>query len=138
MKLIISTLALGLLGWIGQPRVETKAPESKWITLTNTDWVTNTYWTALPEVPQKKILEAWIDGESFPIIVQLRTYAKTNVEHAWFGGPPVVFDENGIGTQNAVAIFHPATTNLVTVHVLGYFDGTNAVELLEKEKPQTK
>jgi len=124
----IATFLASFLGWIGQPRVETKAPESKWITLTNTDWATNTYRAALPIVSQKKICEAWIDGEVFPIIVQLRTYAKTNF------GYEVIRPTNA--ANNWVNI--ERTTNLVIYHVLGYFDGTNAVELLEIEKPQTK
>jgi len=99
-------------GW-SQPRVETKAPElyAEW-------WAPTTI--AVTEIEQ--------GGLYFPLIVQLRTYAKTNF------GYVVISSTNA--TSNWVNI--QSTTNLVIYHVLGYFDGTNAVELLEIEKPQTK
>ncbi len=98
-------------GW-SQPRVETKASEIY--------YATNYFVDIYP----------YIEPKTFPIIVLLRTYAKTNKVESHESLEP-----NGVQWN---LVLHPATTNLVTVHVLGYFSGTNAVELLEIEKPQAK
>jgi hypothetical protein len=78
-------------------------------------------------------------------IVLLRTYVSTNTIPGYIGGAnmkPEV-DKDGImrpQAVNAIAITHPPRTEVVTNYVLGYWDGTNAVELLttvrmRKERP---
>ncbi len=127
-------------GWIGQPRVETKAPaQTNWLSITNSSLIAFDPWQPYlfysPPIYSESRYSLTITeiahGEGyFPPIVQLRTYAKTNKVESHES-----FEPNGVQWN---LVLHPATTNLVTVHVLGYFSGTNAVELLEIEKPQAK
>lgn len=68
-------------------------------------------------------------------IVLLRTYVSTNTIPGYIGGPEIKYtvDTNGMMQVQAVpvmAALYPPRTEVVTNYVLGYWDGTNAVELL--------
>lgn len=72
-------------------------------------------------------------------IVLIRTYISTNTIPGYIGGPDVQWQTNSAGIimpqpVPAVAITHPPRTEIVTNYVLGYYDGTNAVELITAEK----
>lgn len=72
-------------------------------------------------------------------IVLLRTYVSTNTIPGHIGGPDIkpTVDTNGmyeIQPVPAVAVFYPPRTEVVTNYVLGYWAGTNAVELLTASK----
>ena len=72
-------------------------------------------------------------------IVLLRTYVTTNTIPGYIGGPPITFTTNSDGIMlpnpvNAVAITYPPRTEIITNYVLGFYNGTNAVELITAEK----
>ena len=69
-------------------------------------------------------------------IVLLRTYVSTNQIPGYIGGPEPVIGTNGyyLNATLAIAITHPPRTEIVTNYVIGYWDGTNAVELLTASK----
>lgn len=72
-------------------------------------------------------------------IVLLRTYVSTNTIPGYIGGPEIkhTVDTNGmmqIQAVPAVAVLYPPRTEIVTNYVLGYWDGTNAVELTASKR----
>ena len=73
-----------------------------------------------------------------PQIVLLRTYVSSNQIPGWFGGadPSPTVGTNGYLNMltTAQAIVHAPRIEVVTNYVLGFWQGTNAVELLTAEK----
>jgi hypothetical protein len=65
-------------------------------------------------------------------IVLLRVYTSTNYIPGYIGGPDPKIGTNGFFQNStiSIAVIHPARTNVVKNYVLGFLDGTNAVELL--------
>jgi hypothetical protein len=72
-------------------------------------------------------------------IVLLKTYITTNTIPGYTGGYGTKIETNSAGIliflpSYAVAITYPPRTEIITNYVLGYLDGTNAVELITAEK----
>ena len=71
-------------------------------------------------------------------IVLLRTYISTNTIPGYIGGaePSPIVGTNGYLNMvtTAQAVVHPPRTEIVTNYVLGFYNGTNAVELITAEK----
>jgi len=121
-------------GW-SQSRVETKAPEPKWIPLTvatnelSGEWPNNN-WDSLIYKPK--------EPKEYPILCVLRTYSTNIIGHTMIRNPHPVY-ENGFKIS-LDWIDGPTTTNVATMLVIGYFDGdlSKPIELMEAEKPQKK
>lgn len=71
-------------------------------------------------------------------IVLLRTYVTTNTIPGYIGGadpsPIVGTDGYLVMMATSQAIAHPPRIEIVTNYVLGFYNGTNTVELITAEK----
>lgn len=124
-------------GW-SQPRVETKAPEPKWIPITG---ITNEFYGEWPNNNWDSLIYKPKEPKEYPILFVLREYAKTNVAGYYEQIPRPKKASEDAWTNLFIEIeFHPTATNVANMLVIGYFDGdlSKPIELMEVEKPQKK